>query len=84
MATTLRSVQAGSQKALGEIVDLGRYPIDAPGSPAYRSMLEEAWRGLDALGACVFEGFMAAPAAGEGGAGGNLQGAGEVREKTTI
>ena len=43
---------------LGSAVDLTRYPIDRAGTVAYRAMVEEAWRGLDATGACVFEQFM--------------------------
>ncbi len=49
---------AGRTAGLGDIVDLRRYAIDAPTSPAYRRLVETARRGLGATGACVLEGFM--------------------------
>ena len=44
--------------ALGELIDLDRYPLQAPAAAGYRRMLETARRGLAARGACVFEGFL--------------------------
>jgi hypothetical protein len=41
-----------------DIVDLARYPIDAPGSAAYLHLVETARDALRSLGACVFEGFV--------------------------
>jgi hypothetical protein len=45
-------------QTLAALVDLDRYPLDAPGSAGYRRMVEAARQGLAASGACVFEGFL--------------------------
>lgn len=41
-----------------DIVDLGRYPIDRPGSPAYRRMIGDLQRDLDRDGCAVLPGFV--------------------------
>ena len=41
-----------------DTIDLERYPIDQPGSEAYRRLLERCDGDLAASGACVLEGFM--------------------------
>jgi hypothetical protein len=61
-ATQGQAARESDSRRLDGIVDLKRYPIDAPESPAYRQMLAAASRGLETTGACVFEGFMRAPA----------------------
>jgi hypothetical protein len=59
MALTVERKSVGAiRDDLSDLVDLGRYPIDAPASPAYRQMVAAAKEGLNALGACLFEGFL--------------------------
>jgi hypothetical protein len=43
-----------------ELVDLGRYPVLDPGSPAYRQVVEEGRAALAALGAAELAGFVTA------------------------
>jgi hypothetical protein len=45
-------------EALGDIIDLARYPLHAPGSPAYGRLVDAARQGLGEAGACVLAGFM--------------------------
>src|SRR5215470_16648622 len=53
------AVAAGEQTAgLGQIVDLARYPIDAPSSSAYARLVAAAQADLGETGASVFEGFL--------------------------
>lgn len=44
--------------ALQDLVDLGRYPIDRPGSPAYARMIADLRRELEADGCAVLPGFV--------------------------
>jgi len=53
-----RQSVGGATDGLAGLIDLARYPIDAPASPAYRQMVAMAKEGLSATGACVFEGFI--------------------------
>lgn len=43
---------------LHDLVDLGRYPIDMPDSPAYRQMIADLRRELDMDGCAVLPGFV--------------------------
>ncbi|MBE1282386.1 MAG: hypothetical protein GJ676_03650 [Rhodobacteraceae bacterium] len=45
-------------KGLQDIVDLGRYPIDLPNSPAYARMLDDLRRELETDGCAVLPGFV--------------------------
>jgi hypothetical protein len=56
---------SGRGEGLDKIIDLRRYPIDAPAALDYRRLVETARRALTATGACVFEGFMRPAAVAE-------------------
>ena len=43
---------------LTDLVDLGRYPIDRPGSRAYGQMIADVRRDLDQDGCAVLQGFV--------------------------
>lgn len=47
-----------AEEGLAEIVDLARYPIDAPLDPAYARLLAGRKAGLAETGAAVLEGFL--------------------------
>ena len=42
---------------LSDLVDLGRYPIDRPGSKAYERLIADLQRELEADGCAVLPGF---------------------------
>ena len=44
-----------STTRISDLVDLDRYPIDAPGSDAYLSAVADARRGLRAVGCAVIK-----------------------------
>ncbi|HEY2112774.1 MAG TPA: 2OG-Fe(II) oxygenase [Dongiaceae bacterium] len=50
--------RGAAEAELRSFLDLDRYPLDRPGSSAYRALLAEAQAGLAAQGAIVFEGFL--------------------------
>lgn len=47
--------------ATASLFDSQRYPLDRADGPAYRQLLQDCWAGLEARGAAVLEGFLAAP-----------------------
>lgn len=49
---------AGTDLDGGLGVDLERYPLDAPDSPAYRALVEHASQALRSTGACELPGFL--------------------------
>jgi hypothetical protein len=48
----------GGVPDIGEIIDLRRYPIHDPTSPAGRSLLELCRRGIEEAGFCLLPGFL--------------------------
>ena len=44
---------------IGDLVRLGRYPIDAPDGPAYAALVAECRRQIEELGCCSLPGFLA-------------------------
>src|SRR4051794_31921806 len=52
------SPSEAAEPSFADLVDLRRYPLHAPGSETYRSVLEIGRQGLATTGACVFEGFL--------------------------
>lgn len=49
---------AAQKPELDDLVDLGRYPIDLPSSPAYRKLLADLCRDLATDGCAVLPGFV--------------------------
>lgn len=53
-----RTEQVSEDFVISEVVDLGRYPIDLPGSPAYRRLLTDLRRELAEDGCAILPGFV--------------------------
>lgn len=58
MATGAKAERYGPEEGLGDIVDLGLYPIDRPASPEGRRLIDAAQASLANSGAFVLEKFM--------------------------